>query len=533
VKKLVMITAAGALALGGVTAAGAASASPTSPAAKISWSTCSGPYGSSYGAECGFLSVPLDYAHPQGAKIKIAVSRIKHKTAKSQGVMLVNPGGPGGSGLTLPAFFTSPGVVPKKAADAYDWIGFDPRGVGSSQPTLSCIPTYFGYNRPNFIPTTKSLETYWLKRSKQYTTACEQKNAALLPHMKTIDAVKDMDGIRAALGAKQINFYGFSYGTYLGQVYSSLWPSKVRRMVLDGNVDPRRVWYAANLDQDVAFNKNIKIWFKWVADNNATFKLGTSEKTVEKLWYAQRAKLGKTPAGGKIGPDEWTDIFLQAGYYVYGWSDMGKAFSDWVTKGDQASIDELIGLYDSSAGPTDDNGFAVYNAVQCTDVQWPTSWAKWKKDNWNTYAKAPFETWDNAWFNAPCLTWPAKAGKPVHVDGKKVPGILLISETNDAATPFTGSLQVRKLYPRSSLIEGVGGTTHAGSLSGVACTDDKIADYLLSGKLPTRLSGDRSDVKCAPVPAPPADSAYPQAVARSQAARAAGGLGAHPSFGRP
>jgi hypothetical protein len=308
-------------------------------------------------------------------------------------------------------------------------------------------------------------------------------------------------------------------------------------MVFDGVVNPQRVWYAANLDQDVAFNKNIKIWFQWVADNNATFKLGTTEKGVEKLWYAQRAKLDKTPAGGKIGPDEWTDIFLQAGYYVYGWSDMGKAFSDWVNTGDQAATDELIDLYDSAAGPTDDNGFAVYNAVQCTDVQWPTSWDKWKRDNWKTYAQAPFETWDNAWFNAPCLTWPAKAGKPVKIDGKKVPGILLISETNDAATPFSGSLEVRKLYPRSALIEGVGGTTHAGSLSGIACTDDKVADYLLTGKLPTRLSGNRSDAKCAPVPAPPADSAYPQPAAKSQLAATSatsGGLGARPStLGRP
>ncbi len=144
----------------------------------------------------------------------------------------------------------------------------------------------------------------------------------------------------------------------------------------------------------------------------------------------------------------------------------------------------------------------MYSAVQCTDVQWPQSWTKWKIDNWKTYAKAPFETWGNAWFNAPCLYWPAKAHKPVEVDGRKVPGILLIDETLDAATPFPGSLEVRKRFPNSSLIAEPGGTTHAGTLYGNACVDGQIADYLLTGKLPARKPGNRADTLCDPLPQP-------------------------------
>ena len=94
-----------------------------------------------------------------------------------------------------------------------------------------------------------------------------------------------MDSIRKALGEKQINFYGFSYGTYLGQVYATLFPNQVRRMVLDGDVDPTRVWYAANLDQDVAFDKNIKIYFDWVAKYDAIYHLGTTGEAVEKRYY--------------------------------------------------------------------------------------------------------------------------------------------------------------------------------------------------------------------------------------------------------
>ena len=155
-----------------------------------------------------------------------------------------------------------------------------------------------------------------------------------------------------------------------------------------------------------------------------------------------------------------------------------------------------------------------------TCVQWPTSWNKWRFDNWLTYFKAPFETWGNAWFNAPCINWPAKAGKPVEIDGSKVGGALLISEELDAATPYPGSLEVRRRYPHASLISAPGGTTHAGSLSGVSCVDDRIADYLATGKLPPRQPGNHSDVQCSPVPPPvPDGAAAPKSDTSAQAAQ--------------
>ncbi|MEU4197688.1 alpha/beta hydrolase [Kribbella sp. NPDC026611] len=143
-------------------------------------------------------------------------------------------------------------------------------------------------------------------------------------------------------------------------------------------------------------------------------------------------------------------------------------------------------------------------------------------------------TWANAWFNAPCAFWPAKAGTPVRVDGRKVQSALLISETLDPATPYSGALQTRKTFPNSVLIEGVGGTTHAGSLSGVACTDDKIAAYLATGALPARVKGNRSDVQCDPVPAPEPTTALVGAAAASAAkANAKAALIARSSTPRP
>lgn len=481
---------AGCLAV--VPSAAAAPAARFTPA-PIHWSDCTAAKLKTAGAQCGFLEVPLDYADPDGAKISLAVSRVAHKTPESQGVMLANPGGPGASGLGLPLLGRS---VPNHAGDAYDWIGFDPRGVGASKPALSCDPSYFRANRPSYVPTTPRLEQSWLDLSKSYAAACA-KNGALLQHLKTTDTAQDMESLRKALGVAQINYYGFSYGTYLGQVYATLYPQRVRRMVLDSSVDPRDVWYQANLNQDVAFNRNIKIYFAWLARYDSVYHLGATEDAVERLWYEQRAALTRNPAGGVIGGDELTDVFLQAGYYRFGWEKLADAFAGWVHEG---NWQPLKSLYDT--GPSNDNGFAAYLGVQCTDVQWPQNWNRWRMDNWSVYARAPFETWANAWYNAPCVFWPAKAGTPVTIDGSKVAGALLIDETLDAATPYEGSLEVRRRFGHSSLIAEPGGATHADSLSGDACVDNQVADYLADGKLPPRKPGDRADATCAPLPDP-------------------------------
>lgn len=521
IRRLIVAATVSSALVAGVMSLPAATAAPSKPVSAgytpppVAWGACTIPRLVNAGAQCGYVVVPLDYARPNGTKIQLAVSRVKHKTpdAQAQGPMLVNPGGPGGSGLIYAIFGE---FVPAGAGDAYDWIGFDPRGVGASKPALSCIPDVAGYNRPYYVPITPKIEQTWIKRSKAYAKACDANQHALLSHLKTTDSAQDMESIRKALGAPQINYYGFSYGTYLGQVYGTLYPSKLRRVIFDGVVDARRVWYKANLDQDIAFNKSIKVFFAYVAAHDSTWHLGTTEAVVERRYYSELHKLIGHPADGKIGPDEWNDIFTGAGYYVYGWVDVADAFAAWVHDRNAAPLVELYG-----GPPFDDNGYAIYLGVQCTDTQWPTNAKKVWIDNWRTYAQAPFLTWGNAWFNAPCAYWPAKAGRPVKIDGSKVKSVLLINETLDAATPYSGALQTRKIFPHSALIEGVGGTTHAGSLSGVTCTDDRIVAYLQTGALPARKSGNRSDLQCDPVPAPePAAALAPTAksAANSKAA---------------
>ena len=346
-KKLLAASAAAVLALalaqGTTTAQAATKAAPKSSGYQpppISWGPCDDPTLVQFGAQCGDLVVPRDYAHPGGTKIKLAVSRVAHKTAKSQGVMLVNPGGPGGSGRIFSIFQA---FVPNGAGESYDWIGFDPRGVGSSTPAIACDSTFFKGDRPPYRPTTRQIHHQWVQRSKGYAKDCANSpGSALLNHVKTTDTVSDMESLRKALGQKKINYYGFSYGTYLGQVYATLHPNRVRRFIWDGTVDPQRVFYKSNQDQDVAFQKTFEIYFAWLAKNHATYHVGNTVKQVRNTYLSTLKKLDKHAEGGVLGGDELTDVFTSAGYYVYDWEDIAQAWSDYINDGDADGADRAL-----------------------------------------------------------------------------------------------------------------------------------------------------------------------------------------------
>jgi pimeloyl-ACP methyl ester carboxylesterase len=515
-KRLTTAAAALALAMAGLSTAQAATADPvgvrggshqsrayTPP--PIRWRHCADETLAAIGARCGMVTVPLSYAHPSGRKIRLALSRLRHTSSARdyQGVVLTNPGGPGASGLVL-SVLGYPGIIPGHVSGDYDWIGWDPRGVGSSMPSLSCDSRYLGHDRPSYVPTAPAVEWTWLQRANTYAADCwSSDGAALLNHVRTTDTVADMESIRQALGRTRINFYGFSYGTYLGQVYATLHPSRVRRFVLDSNVDPRGVWYRDNLAQDAAFEITIGKFWDWLAAHDDVYHLGTDPQVIENQYYAELDALDAHPAaGGAVGPDELADVLLAAGYDVLVWEDVADAYARAVNGDDYSAI---RGMYDDTnpQTPGSDNGYAMYLATGCTDASWPRRWITWHRDSVRHAAEAPFVTWGNTWFNAPCRFWPVRSGHPVRVRGAKVKHpILLVDETLDAATPYSGSLEVRKRFPTSSLIEGVGGTTHAGSLSGVTCTDRAIAAYLQDGTVPRRTPGGHSDLQCPPVPQP-------------------------------
>ncbi len=455
-------------------------------ASTLHWSACTG---SLAGAECTSLQVPLNYADPDGRKITLALSMIPATApvSKQQGVLLVNPGGPGAPGRWLAAAVAA-GLSPQVAA-TYDIVGFDPRGVGGSVPALTCDPSSLNGVQPNDIPASAAAEQVLIDRAKAYAAGCEQQYGWLLPYLTTVNTARDLDAIRVAFGVQKINYYGFSYGTYLGQVYGTLFPDRVRRMVLDSTVDPTGAWYEDNIEQDYAFQGRMDAFFAWVAKYNSAYHLGTTQAQVEAAYYKVRDRLAKTPITGQngplMGPDELDNTFVIGGYLTAVWPAFAQALSQYVGNGDSSG---LVDQY-QEWGTTPANEFAVYNAVECDDVNWPRNWAKWQSDTERVYKTAPFLAWLNVWFNAACAFWPVKGpAEPFKVDGAGLPPILMLQGTLDPATPYAGAQNAHRQLPSARMVVVEGGGDHGQSLQTPpnACVQNYLNAYLASGAVPDR-----------------------------------------------
>lgn len=491
-----------------VTAAAPAAAAPQQAA--LRWTGCATPRYPTL--QCASLEVPLDHDRPAGRRITLAVTRIPHTAATSAGPLLVNPGGPGGSGRALAGFVAS--ALPKDVAARFDVIGFDPRGVGRSEPALDCGPGHFKAVRPDSVPLDAATERANLDRVRSFAESCGARHADVLPHIDTVSAARDIDLLRAALGAERISYFGYSYGTYLGAVYAKLHPRRVHRLVLDSVVDPNGVWYEDNLAQDRAFDARHKDFLGWVAKHHAVYGLGTDPAGVERRWYAVREELRRTPAGGTVGPSELEDTYMPGGYFNGYWPALADAFAAYAVKKDPKPLVaayERFGAVDPAAG----NGYSVYTAVQCRDSAWPRNWNRWRADMWRTHAEAPFMTWNNAWYNAPCAFWPTEPLRAPDVANADLPPALLLQATQDAATPFRGALSMRDKLKGAALVVEEGGGNHGISLSGNTCLDEKVAAYLTTGRA--------ADATC-PAPAEPKPTTVTRAVPPSAGGAALHGL---------
>lgn len=499
----VTLATAGAAALAApAAAAGRPGSEPAPRPAGLAWKPCpdEDPVEGTRlrGLQCASIRVPLDYAEPDGRQITLALTRARHTAPKSQGVVLLNRGGPGAHGRDLAGVFKD--ALPEKVAASYDWIGFDPRGVGASEPALICDPSYQnpGRARPDTIPSNAKEERAWKAKAKAYADDCADKYRAILPHMGTADWARDMDEIRKALGQKKISYFGYSYGTYLGAVYATMFPERVRRMVLDSVVRPSGVWYENNLDQNVAFEKRIRVYFAWIARHHGTYGLGTTEREVAASYARARAALKAKPIDGKVGPAELDDLFLADGYADQSWAAHAKALSAYVVRHDPGPLRKAW----RPPGRLEQNNYAVYTAVECRDAAWPRDWSRWHADSERLYRQGHrFETWGNTWYNAPCAFWAVPGGPRPEVRGTfSLPPILLVQATEDAATPYAGALETHRRFPTSRLVVQSGGGDHGVTLSGDGCVDGAVAAYLGGGALPASRPG--PDARCEAGPAP-------------------------------
>ncbi|MEY9854669.1 pimeloyl-ACP methyl ester carboxylesterase [Catenulispora sp. GAS73] len=514
-KKTAVIATAAAVAAVAAVCAVPASAAPADPGSTLqaeaaqdsgqgtlNWASCNDP--TTPALQCAMLEVPLDYSRPHGQKIKIKVDRLPATApkAKQQGPILLNPGGPGDSGLWMPAYIT--GQMPADVASAYDWIGFDPRGTNASDPHVVCDPHYFDGERPDY-QVSQGTSQAWLEKDAKYAADCAANWSWLLPHMTTVDNARDMDSIRRALGTSKISFYGGSWGTSLGSTYGQLYPSRVRRMVLDSIVGPTITWYDHNILQDKEHQRRFESFAEWTAKADGVYHLGTTADAVIKNYYAVEQALRSNPADaapapGKIGPAEFEDTFYSGGYNFLRWPRMATVLSAYLVNHDTRPLNIAYNRY--AAPGADDGSFPSYNAVQCTENAWPRDWQVWQKDQAAVNAAAPFYTYNNMWYNAACMFWPYQ-GNPagrLPITGKGLPPVLLFQATEDPATPYEGAVAMHQALPSSKLVVQTGGSFHEILFHGDTCLDDTFIAYLRDGTLP---NGKGFIAKtCAPEPDP-------------------------------
>ncbi|MEU5593463.1 alpha/beta hydrolase [Streptomyces sp. NPDC020298] len=485
---------------------GTAVAAARALAAGIDFGKCSAGQEATDAMECGTVTVPLDYAHPDGKQIRLTVSRAQatHKDPHNskrkvprQGALVFNPGGPGASGMYFPVI----GLLPewKRVAAAYDLVGYAPRGVGRSAP-LSCQDPGQLLAGPAQAPTHPST-AYKKQRiagAKAYARGCALRAGSALRYYNSLNNARDLDVLRAALGEEKLTFMGASYGTYFGALYATLFPSHVRRMVLDApvNPDPAQIWYRDNLGQSAAFEDRWADFREWIARHDDVYGLGDTAEKVRRSYETARTRLAAAPAGGKVGPGQLQGAFLSAGYYDDFWPSRAGALSAYL-KGDPKPLVKLATPGAGTAAETE-NLNAVYTAVECNDAPWPTDWAVWDRDNTRLARVAPFETWENVWMNLPCAYWPAPRQRPVDVrtGPGELPPTLILAAERDAAAPYDGALEMRRRLAGSVLVTERDAGTHGIAGGPNACVNAHVEAYLLAGRLPVRHAS------CAPHPEP-------------------------------
>jgi pimeloyl-ACP methyl ester carboxylesterase len=492
-------------------------AAPVAPEADlrgVAWRACANPDFASAGIECGDLSVPLDYADPQGRRITVAVSRLEATApaAERQGPLLVNFGGPGGTGVQAPLIFQA--LLPAEVLATYDVIGFDPRGLGDSRPALDCKNDPFKVqgHLPDFRPGTGLLEApsadedAWRARWRAFSAACAAEDGDLLPFVGSTSVVRDMDSIRAALGADRLNFWGFSYGTYLGQLYATTFPDRTRRFILDGNIDPATVWYEDLFVSARSFEQVSRRLWAWIAEHDDVYDLGSTATTVEAAYYREEGDLRKNPLE-RIGPTEWNLLLGSALYSQEAWPYVASVFAAQA-RGDSGPLKQAVlppeGQSPEEAAADEQaaaNGIAVFDAVFCSDGPWPRNYAQWRADGFANNAVAPFNTWAQIVGDLGCGSWPVR-GERATVDGSVAPPLLLAGTTLDPATPFLNSLNVHLRFPNSALLADGGTVGHTATLLGNDCVSNVVFAYLRTGTLPDRQGGRAADVTCPGLPAP-------------------------------
>ncbi|WP_103353727.1 alpha/beta hydrolase [Amycolatopsis sp. CA-128772] len=469
-KKILPAALAAAAVVSGVSAAGAADRAP------VAWGPCPADVAKP-GLQCSTLEVPLDYRHPDGRKITVALSRLASANpAQRRGVLLVNQGGPGLNGLDFPVALVDAGL-PQRVRDTYDVIGFDPRGVGHSTPvTCDMTPKQTAESVSPPFPYRAADVTKAAEAAKTVARQClTSKTASMLPFVTTANTARDMDGIRTALGEPKLSYYGDSYGTYLGAVYTSLYPGRSDRIVLDSNLRPEGYDVEALRSQALGFETRFPDFAKLAAANPAQYSLGATPAAVRAKYFELAERLDRAPAQGYDGTTFRT---ITAGFLR-----ADAALPALAKLWHELDVNEPA-FPPAGAGADSDNFAASYLAVVCGDSRWPEAVGTYQRNVAVDRVRYPMYG-PYAANIRPCAFWPAPAEPRVRITDDGPANVLMLQNLRDPATPMPGALRLRAAFgDRARLVTADQGG-HVAYLNGAnECGNNAVSDYLTTGKRP-------------------------------------------------
>jgi pimeloyl-ACP methyl ester carboxylesterase len=450
----------------------------------LDWAACSG--SSSDGDQCARLTVPLDYRHPAGRTIGISLLKVPASGSRI-GSLVVNPGGPGAPGTSFAAgrgaWFGDP------LLEHFDIVGFDPRGTGDSSP-VDCLsdPAMNRYLGGNPAPTTPAQVAAYHRAQTRLVRGCARHSGALAAHVSTVEAARDMDILRAALGDRTMSYFGASYGTKLGSTYAELFPQRVGRFVLDGAIDPELGSRATSLGQAKGFQTALDAYAANCVQSSIGCFLGKDVAGVEKSISVLLGQISQNPLPAG-------DRTLTIGNAYYGISAALYNRDYWIIlsaalrsalSGDGSLLMQLADAYaDRNAdGTFSSNLLEAFTDISCLDAPYSIPYAKVPAQFPAFERASPVFGRTFAWSLTTCDGFTPRSDEPVpeiHADGAAP--IVVIGTTRDPATPYRWAVALAHQLDSGVLISR-DGDGHTGYHHGNACVDGAVESYLVSGVVP-------------------------------------------------
>ena len=463
---------------------------PAYYAQHLAWQPCDN------GFQCARLLVPFDYARPGGRRFSLPVIRLSAgDPAQRVGDLVINPGGPGGSGVQYA--LGARGEFPSAVLARFDIVGFDPRGVAASQPALACMsgPELDTYLSTDEMPDNAAQLRTLVQQGKFYASRCEQNSRALLPYVGTRNAARDLDVLRAALGQSRLTYLGKSYGTYLGTWYAQLFPHRVRALVLDGAVNPETTALQADITQAEGFQAAFGSFAAWcLAGSGCPLGRNAAAQLQALIVRANSRPLSQETGTGQVASGALLLNGVEAALYSKStWPDLRDGLTN-AFNGDGTLLVQLANLLlQRNPDGTYANLVDADTAISCVDRPWPRSLTAWQAAASAAERAAPPFGPSIVWGNLPCAYWPVPAAPLPKIKAAGAPPILVVGTTRDPATPYR-SAQALAADLSSGVLLGWNGDGHTAYGEGSACVDTIVNAYLISLKVP------RSGIVCPSAP---------------------------------